>query len=746
VSVRKVVGLVALLLCATTAAAQEAEVLFPRPAELTPAVRFWTRVYTEIDTSSGFLHDPVNLDVVYETLRFAPNPSPRERRRATARATERYSAILTQLASNDRSALSTEQARVLALWPADTSRAELRAAAGRIRFQLGQADRFKAGLERSGRWKSYIEQVFAEKGVPRELAALPHVESSFDPTAYSKVGAAGLWQFTRSTGLRYLQIDHIVDERRDPFLSTHAAAQLLSDNYSVIHSWPLAITAYNHGLAGMRRAVERESTTDIGVIVRDYKSRIFGFASRNFYAAFLAAVEVDRNYERYFGPLDVDMPEDLAVVVTPDYMEASTIAKALNVPASELQRLNPALMETVWASDKLVPRGFELRVPARPDTDAATLLASVPNEARFAAQRPDVQHRVRSGETLSVIAQRYHVSVAALIRANGLNDRGFIRAGQVLNLPQAAGGAAVMVAAAQAPEPRGEEPPGGEYVVQRGDSIDRIARRFGIDQAELLSANDIYDRNRIYVGQVLRLPGEDGVLQDAAQVLPAVAVAVADTLLPAAAADEPIAVASIADEPVVTVASVSAADVSPVAVSDDVLSAALDVEDAESDPESNVLASTQAPLAADPSDYTVAADGTIEVQDVETLGHYADWLEIRTQRLRDLNGMPFSRAVVVGQRISLDFSRVDAATFEQRRVAYHEQHQEAFFRIYQIADIREHVIRPGQSVWVLAQRTYNVPVWLLRQYNPDLDLERVNPGTVVKFPHLERIDAETGAV
>jgi peptidoglycan lytic transglycosylase D len=161
--------------------------------------------------------------------------------------------------------------------------------------------------------------------------------------------------------------------------------------------------------------------------------------------------------------------------------------------------------------------------------------------------------------------------------------------------------------------------------------------------------------------------------------------------------------------------------------------------DAEADLDSNVLASTQAILAADPSDYSIADDDTIEVQAMETLGHYADWLEIRTQRLRDVNQMPFGEGVVVGQRIRLDLSRVDSKLFEQRRLAYQEQRQEAFFRANQITDIDDHVVRPGESVWVLAQRKYHVPVWLLRQYNPDVDLDRVRPGTVVKFPRLQPI-------
>jgi membrane-bound lytic murein transglycosylase D len=142
-------------------------------------------------------------------------------------------------------------------------------------------------------------------------------------------------------------------------------------------------------------------------------------------------------------------------------------------------------------------------------------------------------------------------------------------------------------------------------------------------------------------------------------------------------------------------------------------------------------------LAADPSDYSVSPGNRITVQALETLGHYATWLDIPTQRLRDLNKLASRDTVVAGQHLTLDLADTDAQTFEQRRVAYHQQLQSDFFTTHRIANIEEHVIRSGDSLWMLAARKYKVPVWLLRQYNPDVNLDRVQPGTIVRFPRLE---------
>ena len=191
-------------------------------------------------------------------------------------------------------------------------------------------------------------------------------------------------------------------------------------------------------------------------------------------------------------------------------------------------------------------------------------------------------------------------------------------------------------------------------------------------------------------------------------------------------APEPQVVAAIADVPALP-------DPSDVTEREELSATALAHEVADT-----VRSTIQSTLLSDPSDYTVASDDTIEVQELETLGHCGDWLGLKTQRLRDINGLAFRTPVDVGQRIKLDLSKVDAAAFENLRTAYHRHQQDSFFRNHTITGVNEHTIKRNESVWILSLRKYDVPIWLFRQYNPSLDLHKVQPGTRVRFPVLVR--------
>src|SRR5215470_2231891 len=360
----------------------------PRPADLERDVQFWIRVYSQIDTNAGFLHDQSNLGVVYDTLHFGPEAPPAERQRLIDQARERYEAALRRIAASGDGSLSADDQRIRDLWGAEGTPARLREAVDDIRFQLGQSDRFRSGLIRSGAWETHIAETLANLGLPAELAVLPHVESSFNPSAYSKVGAAGLWQFMRSTGRRYMRIDGAVDERLDPYRSTEAAAQLLAYNYRVLGSWPLALTAYNHGAAGMRRARETVGSDDFVKINRTYNSRTFGFASRNFFPSFLAALTVDENPEKYFGPLERRPEQKFREVSMPAFVRLTTLERTLGLDREQLRTLNPAWRPPIYNGTRLVPRGYRLRLPA--DTaekwNADLLVAKLPPNELYAGQ------------------------------------------------------------------------------------------------------------------------------------------------------------------------------------------------------------------------------------------------------------------------------------------------------------------------------------------------------------------------
>lgn len=494
----RVLAVLLLLLAGLAAprAAVAAQDPFPKPPALHAAVEFWRRVFTEVDTNGGFIHDSRDLGIVYEVVRHPESRSHRSRARHQERRKDHYKRILRSLAAGRRSGLSQDERRVLALFPDGVSNARLREAATDVRFQLGQSDKFRAGLQRMGRWEGFIRRTLAERGLPTELVAVPHVESSFNPAARSHVGASGIWQFTRSTGRLFMRVDGVVDERNDPFLATVAAARLLAQNYEKLGHWPLAITAYNHGAAGMARAVRSLGTTDIDTIVARYRSRTFGFASRNFYVSVRAAMEIEEAPERFFGPVRKDPPDNPEILVLDHYVPVRTLAEVFRVTPEALREANPALRDPVWQGRKHVPRGYPLRVPRDPLRAAPeVVIAGVPASQRFARQTPDLTHRVRSGETLSVIAARYGVSQSEIAALNGLRSRHRIYVGQTLKLPIRGGGGAV------AP------PAGGVYRVRPGDNLAAIARRYGVGTRELASANRLRNPDRLMPGQTLEIPG-----------------------------------------------------------------------------------------------------------------------------------------------------------------------------------------------------------------------------------------------
>ncbi|RPJ79748.1 MAG: lytic transglycosylase domain-containing protein, partial [Deltaproteobacteria bacterium] len=263
---------------------------FPEYHVIKPNVRFWKKVYSEFTTNQGIIHDNRNLDIIYEAIQLVP-PNGSRNHKANQRninaIKEKYKTILLKLASGQKPETKTEK-RVYSLFADKKNLQSFRDASENIRFQLGQSDRFREGVIRSGAYLSEIRKIIKSYGLPEQLAYLPHVESSYNYNAYSKFGAAGIWQFTRGTGKNYMKIDYTLDERRDPILATHAAAKYLKKNYEHLGSWPIALTAYNHGANGMARA-KREVGSDYASIYKRYNGKSFGFASRNFYSEFLAA-------------------------------------------------------------------------------------------------------------------------------------------------------------------------------------------------------------------------------------------------------------------------------------------------------------------------------------------------------------------------------------------------------------------------------------------------------------------------
>ncbi|SVD33828.1 uncharacterized protein METZ01_LOCUS386682, partial [marine metagenome] len=246
---------------------------FSVPAGLESRVEFWKKIYSEYSTDHYILHDMDDLSKIYKVvyIKDGSKLSNRSRDHKLKRFKKKYRKILLKIARvKNPLSLKGESKRVYNL-----VKSNFKMASRRIRIQVGQSDRFRAGIGRSGIYQGRINKIFSKAKLPLELTVLPHVESSFQTNAYSSAGAAGIWQFTRGTGRLFMRVGYDIDERRDPILSTLAASKLLKTNFETLQSWPLAITAYNHGAYGMKRAKRRHGANIVDVI-NGYRSRNFG--------------------------------------------------------------------------------------------------------------------------------------------------------------------------------------------------------------------------------------------------------------------------------------------------------------------------------------------------------------------------------------------------------------------------------------------------------------------------------------
>ncbi|MBC7421144.1 MAG: lytic transglycosylase domain-containing protein [Bdellovibrio sp.] len=253
---------------------------FAVPESLKPDVDFWIRIYTKYTTQQGVFHIAGDTQKILGDIDLSEtftNPQ--------------WSDIRKELEAE--LVIKKARKKIAALHKIKNI--------NQIRLQMGLKDRMLKAIELSGLYLPMMEKIFTEKKLPLELTRMVFVESSFNIEAGSKAGASGLWQIMPRLARKFKYINVSYDQRNHPVYSTQLAAQILKENYQILKSWPLAVTAYNHGVGSLKKIVKKYGVRDIGYLADNVKAKkSFGFASRNFYATFLAALHVESHANLYF--------------------------------------------------------------------------------------------------------------------------------------------------------------------------------------------------------------------------------------------------------------------------------------------------------------------------------------------------------------------------------------------------------------------------------------------------------------
>lgn len=749
---------------------------FPCPDELKGRVNFWVHVFSKWGKKQAILHDPNVPERVYSIIDTGEGCSRRVKKKINKERKRIKTALYNAAAQLESGkSLSKTSRHLVEMFP-DAKPNDLKRASENIRCQGGVRESYLAGLERFHQYEYMVDQILSQYPLSPDIRYLPFVESSYNPKAYSKAGAAGMWQIMpRTARVLGLELNAAVDERLEPEAATHAAARYLVDAKKRLTSLarkidpsitdgeinPFIITSYNYGVNGMRRAI-RQVKPDYLAVLNRYRSPAFQVAVKNFYASFLAARHVAINTGHYFGEITPRAARNYTTLVLENDTSVDRIKQVFGVSEQDLRHINLGLTRFIWNGWRLIPAGYQLKLPPRDAGYASEIqkLSALPPET-FA---PGSQNYVvRKGDTACGIARALRVNCRELISMNRLGRRALIRVGQKLEIPkrlvvtqntQNQGSAKVtiepettvsdpfiykvargdtacgiaerhkvscrelirvnklgrkaIIRIGQRLEVPGRRKKGGtvarldennQYLVVRGDSACAIARRFSVPCKDLTRLNKLGRKATIYAGQRLKIPGYDiPDTSETAEQLAQVDKAIASTQ--------------------------SAGDAPATGTSNPDLTNLLDTL-----PDLSVMA-TQGngePVYR------------IKVESDETLGHYADWLGIGSAKpLRKLNRISSGDSMNVGQVIQIPItSAANVDEFERKRSEFHQVLNEELKEHYDLIEIFSHTVKRGETVWSMSQQS-GFPIWLFYKLNPDLKSSSLARGTKVLLPRLQK--------
>ncbi|MBU1181772.1 MAG: LysM peptidoglycan-binding domain-containing protein [Proteobacteria bacterium] len=364
---------------------------------------------------------------------------------------------------------------------------------------------FRESLKRSGSFRPQILEKLKQAGLPEELSWVPLIESGFKVNALSSARALGLWQFIPSTGYKFgLKRDLFVDERLDPVKSTEAAIAYLKELHQMFGDWTTVLAAYNCGEGRVLRIIR-----DQNINYLDNFWDLYGRLPREtarYVPRFLATLHVLSNPEKYgLDKVDLALPWEYETVSITKQAHLKDIAKELCIDADDLKQINPELRY-----DILPPYTYLLKAPPGKTEELLAKIDSIPvSTARQHVSSDYQNHRIKRGETLSVISKRYRVSVQSLMRANNMR-KPILIAGKMLKIPGYQGSSSKTESTTQQAKytPQKKELP-STHIVKSGESLLIIANRYNTTVKNIQELNNLNTIN-LHIGQVLFVQKQSG--------------------------------------------------------------------------------------------------------------------------------------------------------------------------------------------------------------------------------------------